>query len=380
MYKGTISDILIKNTKLSANADPVWLFLQTKGHKMAGSTLGNLFKITILNGNDCDTVTIDGCPSGLSLSENDIKNYLKKNKAYNNTVISIQSGLYDGRTNGMPLIISATRGNAAKSGKLTAYRPGTPDYAFSEKYGHQYGTAPFDDTACILAGAVAVKILGELGISFCTYVSSIGPVRISYSNSSLDSLSSSALNMPDSDATERAAQYLDKLRSEGNTTGGVIECLVSGMPAGLGEPFFNGIDAVLAKALFSLAGVRGFEIGAGFDAASMKGSENNDAFTADASGKITKKTNNAGGILGGISDGSELVLRTAFSPSADISSEQETIDTNGKPAKIKNPDSHTVCTVPDSCLAVEAMTAITITDMLFENMTSKLDKIVSFYK
>lgn len=364
---------------------------------MAGSTFGNNFSITTW-GESHGTgigVVVDGVPAGLELSENDIQAYLNRRKPgaasfstkrHENDYVTINSGLFNGVTTGSP--ISMTIMNSAMKDKANApesviYRPGHADFTYDAKYGiRDYrggGRSSGRETAARVAGgAIAVAILKKLGISFCTYVKSIGPVSIKYSNCSMDALNESSLNMPDKDATEEALKYLETIAKEKNSAGGVVEMIVSGLPAGIGEPVFNKLDARLGQAIMSIGAVKGFEIGDGFEAASVTGLVNNDAFIKDK--EITKKTNHAGGVLGGISDGSELILRAAFKPTPTIGAEQITVDKDGNAVIYEATNANDTVIVPRAAVVVEAMTAITLVDLLFENMHSKIDAVEEFYR
>ena len=185
--------------------------------------------------------------------------------------------------------------------------------------------------------------------------------------------------MPDLEASLKAEQYLKEQMGNQDSCGGVVECVVTGMPAGVGEPVFDKLDANLAKAILSIGAVKGFEIGAGFEAGCMKGSENNDSFYIDNNGVVGKKTNYAGGVLGGISDGSDIVFRAVFKPTPSIAQTQETINKNGENIEINIKGRHDPIIVPRAVVVVEAMTALTIVDLLFENMTARLDYVKDFY-
>lgn len=364
---------------------------------MAGSTFGKNFSITTW-GESHGTgigVIVDGVPAGLELSENDIQAYLNRRKPgaasfstkrRENDYVTINSGLMNGITTGAPISMSIM--NSAMKDKDGApesviYRPGHADFTYDAKYGLRDwrggGRASGRETAARVAGgAVAVAILNKLGISFCSYVKAIGPVSIKYANCSIEALKASALNMPDAEATAAALDYLKGIAEEKNSAGGVVEVIVSGIPAGIGEPVFEKLDAELARAVMSIGAVKGVEIGDGFEAAAATGIVNNDAFCGGD--KITKKTNHAGGILGGISDGSELILRAAFKPTPTIAAEQETVDSDGNPVTYEAHNANDTVIVPRAAVVVEAMMAITILDLLFDNMHARMDRIEEFYR
>ncbi|MFT4145660.1 MAG: chorismate synthase, partial [Mobilitalea sp.] len=223
-------------------------------------------------------------------------------------------------------------------------------------------------------------ILKELGITVQAYTKSIGPVSINYQNSKKENATVSPLCMPDLEASAKAEEYLEKMMEEHNSAGGVIECIVTGMPAGVGQPVFDKLDAVLAKAVMSIGAVKGVEIGDGFAVAASTGSENNDPFYYDENRELKKKSNHAGGILGGISDGSEIILRAAVKPTASIARPQHTVNKEKENIVVEIQGRHDPIIVPRAVVVVEAMVAITLVDYLFEGMTSRMDKIKEFYK
>lgn len=180
--------------------------------------------------------------------------------------------------------------------------------------------------------------------------------------------------MPDTAAAEEAASYLNQLMAEQDSAGGVVECVVSGMPAGVGEPVFDKLDACLAKAIMSIGAVKGFEIGDGFAAARSRGSENNDVFYTDSEGKIKKKTNHSGGILGGISDGDQIVFRAAFKPTPSIARQQQTVNRSGKNVDIVIHGRHDPVVVPRAVVVVEAMTALTLADLLLAHRSARAEQ------
>ena len=184
--------------------------------------------------------------------------------------------------------------------------------------------------------------------------------------------------MPDKEAAEKVEAYAAKKLSEGDSVGGIVECVISNMFAGIGEPVFDKLDANLAKAVMSIGAVKGFEIGSGFESAKMTGSENNDAFII-RDGKIDKETNNAGGILGGMSDGSDIVFRAAFKPTPSISKKQQTVNKDGDEISVSIKGRHDPMIVPRAVVVVESMAALTLVDLIFENMTARIDRIAEFY-
>lgn len=368
---------------------------------MAGSSYGKLFKITTWGESHGKGigVVVDGCPAGLPLCEDDIQVFLNRRKPGQSKFttprkerdsVEILSGVFEGKTTGTPISMVVWNENQQSkdySDIASYYRPGHADYPFDEKYGFRDyrggGRSSGRETiGRVAAGAIAIKLLKQMGIEFLTYSESIGPVRIDPSRFNKDEINNNKLYMPDAVAAEEASSYLEQLIASKNSCGGVIYCAVTGLPIGLGEPVFDKIDANLAKAMFSIGSVKGFEIGDGFGVATSTGLENNDAFcmSDSASGKIAKTTNHSGGTLGGMTDGAPLTMRVAIKPTPSIASTQKTVNKSGEEIEIEIKGRHDPIIVPRAVVVVEAMAAITILDALLENMGSRVDRIVEFYK
>ena len=391
---------------------------------MAGSSFGTIFRVTTFgesHGIGLGAV-LDGCPAGIPINEEIIQQYLNLRKPGQTKYstprkeqdnIRIFSGVFEGKTTGTPILLLAqneTQRSQDYSEIASYYRPGHADFTFDTKYGFRDyrggGRSSGRETlGRVAAGAIAIEFLKQLGIEICAYTKSIGPIYcqkndyISYlsddnlkndttlfdciSKESFKNLYKqkflSPLYMPDTDASLLAEDLLQKTMEEQNSLGGMIECVVSGMPAGIGEPVCEKLDASLAKAMLSIGAVKGFELGAGFYVANSKGSENNDAFVY-IDNTVRKVTNHAGGILGGISDGSDIVFRTAIKPTPSIFQEQNTINKENEEISIQIKGRHDPIIVPRAVVVVESMTALTIADALLLNMGSKLDEIKKFYK
>lgn len=364
---------------------------------MAGSTFGNIFKITTWGESHGAGVgvVVDGCPAGLPLCEEDIQLYLNRRKPgqsryatprKEDDAVEILSGVFEGKTTGTPIsLVVFNKNQRSKDYSQIAeyYRPGHADYPFDAKYGFRDyrggGRSSGRETiGRVAAGAIAAKILNQLGITLTAYTKSIGDISVSSLN--LEEIFNNALYMPDAAAAEKASAYLEECMKNHDSSGGVIECIIDGMPAGIGDPVFEKLDANLAKAVFSIGAVKGFEIGDGFLASFAKGSENNDPFFYDEKGNVCKKTNHAGGILGGMSDGSPIVSRAAIKPTPSIFQKQETINRKGENIEIEIQGRHDPIIVPRAVVVVEAMAALTIVDLLFSNMSAKLDSVVDFYQ
>lgn len=365
---------------------------------MAGSSFGTLFRITTwgeTHGKGVGVV-VDGCPAGLSLSEEDIQQYLNRRKPGQSRFttkrqegdqVEILSGIFEGRTTGTPIsmvVFNKDQRSRDYSAIANVFRPGHADYTFDQKYGFRDyrggGRSSGRETiARVAAGAVAAKVLKEMGIEVFAYTEAVGPYAIDPSRWMPEIRDENALYMPDADAAKKAEAYLEEKMRSLDSSGGVIGCRIQGMPAGIGEPVFEKLSAKLAQAICSIGAVKGFEIGDGFAAAKASGSDNNDSFCMEGE-NVAKKTNHAGGILGGMSDGSEIYFRAAFKPTPSIASAQETVTRDGEETVIQIHGRHDPIIVPRAVVVVETMTAVTLLDLLLMNMSSRLDKIKDFYK
>lgn len=365
---------------------------------MSGSVYGNIFKIATWGESHGKGlgVVIDGCPAGVILTEDDIQAYLDRRKPgiskyvtqrkENDTAV-ILSGIFDGKTTGTPISIMVENENQKSSDYSDIaryYRPGHADYTFDMKYGfrdYRGGgrTSGRETIGRVAAGAVAAKILKELGVEIFAYTRSIGPVTIDYDNFDIAKRDCNPFAVPDEKAAIRIQEYADELIEHHDSTGGVIECVVRGIHPGIGEPVFDKLDACLAKAIMSIGAVKGFEIGEGFRAGMLKGSENNDEFYSD-NNKISKKTNHSGGVLGGLSDGSDIVFRAAIKPTPSIAALQNTVTKQGQDIQISIKGRHDPMIVPRAVVVVESMAAVTILDLLLQNTCAKIDNIKKIYE
>lgn len=366
---------------------------------MAGSSLGTIFRMTTWGESHGKGVgvVLDGCPAGLPLCERDIQSFLDRRKPGQSRFttqrsegdeVEILSGVFEGRTTGTPIsmLVRNTDQRSRDYGEIAySYRPGHADFTFDEKYGFRDyrggGRSSGRETiGRVAAGAVAVKILGSLGVHVAAYAKEIGGIAVDPERFDLRERDNNRLYMPDKEAAARAEALLDEQMARKDSVGGVVECIVDRLPAGIGEPVFEKLSANLAKAVCSIGAVKGFEIGDGFAAARAFGSTNNDPFRA-VDGRVVKTSNHAGGILGGISDGSRIVLRAAFKPTPSIASVQQTVNSGS----MENMDlsirgRHDPIIVPRAVVVVESMVAFEAVDMLFINMTSQLERIQKFYR
>ncbi len=342
----------------------------------AGSGFGNLFRVTTWGESHGKGVgvVVDGCPAGLSLCEEDIQIYLNRRKPGTSRFttprkeddqVEILSGVFEGKTTGTPIsmvVFNKTQRSKDYSEIASCYRPGHADYTYDCKYGFRDYTgggrsSGRETIGRVAAGAIAAKLLKEMGITVDAYTKSIGPAK----------------------TPEEIEKYLEQCMQEQNSAGGIIECVIKGVPAGLGEPCFEKLSANLGKAILSIGAVKGFEVGDGFAVAEATGLTNNDAFYYNEDGNIEKKTNHAGGILGGISDGSEIIFRAAVKPTPSIFASQETVNKSGENISINIKGRHDPVIVPRAVVVVECMAAITVLDALLVNMSARLDRIKEFY-
>ncbi len=345
---------------------------------MSGSIYGRYFSVTTWGESHGPAVgvVVDGCPAGLPLTEADIQVLMDRRKPGQGKYttarkeedeIQILSGVFENVTTGAPISMMVKNKDHRSSDYSTIrdiYRPGHADYTFDAKYGiRDYrggGRSSARETiGRVAAGAIAEKILERIGISFDTRVISVGGI--------------------DAGEEEKVKEFLDRKMKEMDSAGGIVECVIHGVPAGLGDPVFEKMDASLAKAIMSIGAVKGVEIGDGFAVAGTTGSQNNDPFRLDKEGKIVKKSNHAGGTLGGISDGSDIILRAAFKPTPSIAREQETVNRSGEEVTVSIHGRHDPIVVRRAQVVVEAMAAITIVDLLMANMHATMSGIEHFY-
>ncbi|HKM03662.1 MAG TPA: chorismate synthase [Lachnospiraceae bacterium] len=364
---------------------------------MAGSTFGNILTCTTWGESHGKAlgVVLDGVPAGIELSEEDIQIYLNRRKPggtkyatprQEDDLVEILSGVFQGKTTGTPISLmvpNTSQRSHDYSEIATFYRPGHADYTFDEKYGFRDyrggGRSSGRETiGRVAAGAVAMKLLHELGIDICAYTKSIGPISIDMNHFSKQAILTTPTSMPDQEANNQAELYLEQCIKNLDSAGGVIECVITNIPTGIGEPVFDKLDACLSKAIMSIGAVKAIEIGDGFQVSERNGSTNNDMFCIE-NGCINKKTNHSGGILGGISDGSNIILRAYIKPTPSIFQEQETVNQNLEEIKVQIKGRHDPIIVPRAVVVVESMVALTIADLLLTNMTSKLENLKKIY-
>jgi chorismate synthase len=343
---------------------------------MAGNTFGKVFRITTWGESHGSAlgVVIDGCPPGLELDVIDIQKELDRRKPGKGggesprkepDQVEILSGVFEGLTTGTPISLTVYNKDAqskAYDHLQNIFRPGHGDLTYLKKYGirdHRGGgrASARETVARVAAGAVARKILAEYDISVIAYTVALGDVATSKRN--MKDINLNRLHCPDIAAAARMEELIDSVRKKGDSLGGIVEVKAKGCPVGLGEPVFDKLDAALAHALMSIGAVKGVEIGAGFRAAGLLGSENNDAITPKG-----YRTNNAGGVLAGISNGDAIIARVAVKPIPSISLEQDTLNLDNEPVTIKIGGRHDISAIPRIVPVCEAMVCLTLADYL----------------
>ena len=356
---------------------------------MAGNSYGELFRVTTFGESHGGALgaVVDGCPAGLELQESDIQSELDRRKPGQSTIstprkeedrIAILSGVFEGHTTGTPILLLAHNTDMrsedyAELAKL--YRPSHADYTYQMKYGcRDYrgsGRASARETlARVAAGAIARKFLRQrVGIEILAYVEQVYNIKAQIEREKVSSaaIENSLVRCPDPEASQKMLRLIEQVRDDGDSVGGVIGAVVRGVTVGLGEPVFDKLTADLGKAILSINAAKGFEIGEGFGASLLLGSEHNDPFGRGAAGEIVSLTNHAGGVLGGISSGADLYFRAAFKPVATIKKEQNTVSTSGKPVKFCATGRHDPCVLPRAVPIVEAMAAIVLIDHWLRN-------------
>ncbi|RJP95165.1 MAG: chorismate synthase [Desulfobacteraceae bacterium] len=343
---------------------------------MSGNTFGTLFRITTWGESHGPAVgvVVDGCPSKISMDESTIQAWLDRRRpgqAATSTsrkesdTAKILSGVFEGKTTGTPIMIMVENQDAkssAYSSIADVFRPGHGDFTYQAKYGIRDwrggGRASARETVGrVAAGAVADAVLAKENITVLAHTVALGSVTAQTFDP--DCIRQNMFLCADSDAARKMETEVAAVKKQGDSLGGIVEIRVQNVPAGLGEPVFDKLDADLAKALMSIGAVKGVEIGAGFRAAQLKGSQNNDPISPEGF-----TTNNAGGILAGISSGDEIIVRVAVKPIPSISMEQTTIDTRSNPTRIKIQGRHDICAIPRINVVCEAMVSLVIADHL----------------
>ncbi len=359
---------------------------------MSRNTFGHIFKLTTFGESHGIAIggIVDGCPAGLELNIEFIQQQLDRRKPGQSKIttqrkesdtVEILSGVFDGISTGTPIgfiIKNDDQKTKDYEHNKDFFRPSHADYTYQAKYGiRDYrggGRSSARETASrVVGGAIAQLFLKQFNISFNAYVSQVGEIKLlkPYQELDLDSTYSNDVRCPDKQLADVMFNFIDKIRKEGDTIGGIISCVIKNVPVGLGAPVFDRLEADLAKAMLSINASKGFEIGSGFSCVSKKGSEHNDEFYIE-NNNVRTKTNNSGGVLGGISNGEDIFFNVAFKPIATILQKQQTVDIHLNQSEISGKGRHDSCVLPRAVPIVEAMASLVIADHLLLNRVVKL--------
>jgi chorismate synthase len=355
------------------------------------NSIGKLFTFTSFGESHGKGIggIVDGCPAGIELDEIFIQSELDRRKPGQSVIatprkeddkVEFLSGVFEGKTTGTPIafIIWNQQQQSKDYDHLkNVYRPSHADYTYQQKYGiRDYrggGRSSARETASrVVAGAIAKLVLKKLGVEVIAYTSQVGHIAMTQTRESVDltSIENNIVRCPQPEVAEKMVDYISLLKKKGDSIGGVISCVIKGIPLGWGEPIFDKLQARLAHAMLSINASHGFDYGKGFEGVSLKGSEMNDAFINDGD-KISTKTNFSGGIQGGISNGQEVYFRVLFKPVATISKKQSTVDIQSNEVELEAHGRHDPCVLPRAVPIVEAMAAMTLLDLYF-NSTAKI--------
>ncbi|GAA4845137.1 chorismate synthase [Algivirga pacifica] len=361
------------------------------------NSFGQLFRITTFGESHGRAlgVTIDGCPAGVDIDLEFIQNELARRKPGQSKIttqrkeedqVEILSGVFEGKSTGTPIgmvIYNKDQRSKDYSHIKDQFRPSHADYTYDVKYGNRDyrggGRSSARETAARVAGgAVAKLLLKHLGISFHAYVSEVADIKVDddYRNLDFSQIEQNIVRCPDPVKAEQMIEVIDTIRKERDTIGGIVSCVIKGVPAGLGEPVFDRLHAELGKGMLSINAVKGFEYGSGFAGTKMRGSEHNDKFFADENGSITTESNFSGGIQGGISNGQDIYFKVAFKPVATIMIDQDSVNREGDTVTVSGKGRHDPCVVPRAVPIVEAMAALTIADFLMRSKVNRLEQLI----
>ncbi len=359
---------------------------------MAANTFGEIFRITTFGESHGIALggIIDGCPAGLEIDFDFIQAELDRRKPGQSKIVTQRkepdvveflSGIFEGLTTGVPIGFIIKNDNQRSKDYdhiKDSFRPSHADYTYETKYGlRDYrggGRSSARETVVrVVGGAIAKLLLKKMGVQVHAYVSQVGNLKLgqSYKELDLSKTENNIVRCPDEMMAVQMIDLIDSVRKQGDTIGGLVSAVATGVPAGWGEPVFDKLHADLGKAMLSINAVKGFEYGSGFEGVSLKGSEHNDAFYAEG-GKIQTKTNHSGGIQGGISNGQDIFFAVAFKPVATIMMEQESVDKSGNLALVTGKGRHDPCVLPRAVPIVEAMTALVLVDHYLRARTNRI--------
>jgi len=357
------------------------------------NTFGNIYRLTSFGESHGEAIggIIDGCPSAITIDNKFIQSELDRRKPGQSSIttsrnendsVEFLSGIFEGKTTGTPIgfmVKNQDQHSSDYDHLKNVYRPSHADFTYQNKYGirdHRGGgrSSARETIARVVGGAIAKTVLHKLKINITAYTSQVGYIRLNQSWNDLDlsTIDSNPVRCPDAATAEKMIRYIQQIKEEGDTVGGVITCVCEGIPAGLGEPVFGKLHAALGNAMLSINAVKGFEYGLGFDSVKYKGSEINDRFFHHSNGKIGTKTNFSGGIQGGISTGEPIYFRVAFKPVATLMKEQQAMDEDGDIVTLHGKGRHDPCVLPRAVPIVEAMAAMVILDYYLMNKATML--------
>lgn len=357
-----------------------------------GNKFGNIFSITSFGESHGPGIgaILDGCPAGVQIDEDFIQSELQRRKPGQSKIttqrkeediVEILSGTFEGKTTGTPIgLLIRNKDQKSKDYSHIAdkFRPSHADFTYETKYGNRDyrggGRSSARETAVrVAAGAIAKLMLKEIGISFHAFVSQVGELKLKkpYTELDLSKTESNEVRCPDPEMAKKMYDYIDQVRKDQDTVGGIVTGVIKGVPVGLGEPVFDKLHAALGNAMLGINAVKGFEYGSGFEGIQMRGSQHNDEFFKEGN-RVRTKTNHSGGIQGGISNGEDIYFNVAFKPVATIMQDQDSVDKDGTAVKVSGKGRHDPCVVPRAVPIVEAMAALVIADFYLLARTNKL--------
>ena len=357
------------------------------------NSFGTLFRITTFGESHGPGlgVTIDGCPAGLELDVEAIQQEMARRRPGQSRLVTqrkegdtveLLSGTFEGRTTGTPIgmvIYNQDQRSKDYSHIYDKYRPSHADYTFTAKYGHRDyrggGRSSARETAARVAGgAVAKQLLAHLGVHIYSYVDQVGAIATELPHEELDlsQIDSNDVRCPDPTAAAAMEQEILAVRKAGDTIGGIVKCVIRGVPPGWGEPVFDKLHADLGKAILSINACKGFDYGSGFAGVTQRGSAHNDAFYTEADGRVRTRTNRSGGIQGGISNGEDIYFRAAFKPVATIIADQESVNEAGEAVTVVGKGRHDPCVLPRAVPIVDAMVALVLADHALRARSNQL--------
>jgi len=347
------------------------------------NTIGKLFTFTSFGESHGRGIggIVDGCPAGIEIDIEFIQHELDRRRPGQSDIstprkegdkVDILSGTFEGKTTGTPIAFVIWNENQHSTDYdhlKEVYRPSHADYTYQQKYGirdHRGGgrSSARETASRVVAGAIAKLALKQLGVEITAFTSQVGHIAMTqtFETADLSLIESNVVRCPETATAEKMIEYIKQLKGEGDSIGGIISCVVKGVPIGWGEPIFDKLQARLAQSMLSINATHGFDYGRGFEGVSLKGSEMNDSFVKEGD-QITTKTNNSGGVQGGISNGQDIYFRVLFKPVATISKKQDTVDIHSKEVELEARGRHDPCVLPRAVPIVEAMAALTLLDL-----------------